>query len=286
MIRKKVAVALIMAVAVLPAAHGQQASPGKKTGLTVRGSDTMVNLSAAWAEAFMKQDPGAAVSVSGGGSGVGISSILSGTIDVCNASRDITPEEKKKAAENGITPVELNVALDGIAIIVNPANPIKEISIEQLRQIYTGEVTNWQPINGQDQKIIVLSRETSSGTYVFFQEHVLKKQDYTASARLMPATAAIVESVASDKGAIGYVGLGYAVNAKNRVKVLPVKAHEQSPAVEATEDTVRAGKYPIARPLHCYTNGKPKGLTDQFLKFCLGREGQAIVREQGFVPLQ
>lgn len=288
--RKSVGIGFIafaaLCVAALPPAFAQLPATGKNTGLTVKGSDTMVNLAAAWAEAFMKQNPGASVSVSGGGSGVGISALLGGTTDVCDASRDVSPEEKKKAAEANISPVETNVALDGVAIIVNPDNPINEVSMDQLREIYTGEVTNWQALNGQDQKIIVLSRENSSGTYVLFQEHVLKKQDYTPSARHMPTTGAIVESVATDKGAIGYVGLGYAAHARDRVKVLPVKAGDQSPAVEATEETVRSGKYPIARPLHCYTNGKPKGLADQYLKFCLGPEGQSIVREQGFVPLR
>ena len=278
MVTVAVAVAGLLA---LPC-EGQQPASGKKM-IAVKGSDTMVNLSAAWAEAFMKKTPEAQVSVTGGGSGVGISALLNGTTDICNSSRDVSSEEKQKGVAAGITVTETNVALDGIAIVVNPGNPMKDISLEQLKQIYTGAVSNWKEINGQDAKIIVLCRETSSGTYVFFQEHVLQKQDYTASARLMPATAAIIESVANDAGAIGYVGLGYAVNAKSRVKVLPVK--KDAAAVEATEDTVRAGKYPIARPLHCYTNGKPKGLAGQFLDFCLSDDGQKIVREQGFVPL-
>ena len=258
---------------------------GKAGKVVVKGSDTMVNLSAAWAEAFMKEHPETMVSVTGGGSGVGIAALLGGTTDVCNASRDIQPKEKKQAADNGIKPVETNVALDGIAIVVNPANPMTEVSSEQLMKIYTGQVSNWKAINGQDAKILVLSRETSSGTYVFFQEHVLQKQDYASSVRLMPATSAIIEAVASDKSAIGYVGLGYAVSAKDRVKLLPVKA-EGAAAIAPSEESVRSGKYWISRPLHCYTNGAPKGQIKAFIDFCMGPAGQVIVREQGYVPLQ
>lgn len=259
---------------------------GKPGTVVVKGSDTMVNLSAAWAEAFMKEHAETMVSVTGGGSGVGIAALLGGTADICNSSRDIQPKEKKQAADNGINPVETNVALDGIAIVVNPANPMTEITSEQLMSIYTGKVSNWKEINGQDAKILILSRETSSGTYVFFQEHVLQRQDYSPSVRLMPATSAIIEAVASDKSAIGYVGLGYAVAAKDRVKLLPVKADAAAGAIAPTEESVRSGKYWISRPLHCYTNGKPKGQVKAFLDFCLSPAGQAIVREQGYVPLQ
>ncbi len=256
---------------------------GKAGTVVVKGSDTMVNLSAAWAEAFMKERSDTTVSVTGGGSGVGIAALLGGTADICNSSRDMQPKEKKQGAENGVSPVETNVALDGIALVVNPANPLTEISVEQLMKIYTGKVSNWKEINGQDAKILILSRETSSGTYVFFQEHVLQKQDYSPSVRLMPATSAIIEAVASDKSAIGYVGLGYAVAAKDRVKLLPVKA--DGAAIAPTEESVRSGKYWISRPLHCYTNGNPKGQVKAFLDFCLSPAGQSIVREQGYVPL-
>lgn len=254
--------------------------------IVVKGSDTMVNLSAAWAEAFMKKNPSIDISVTGGGSGVGLAALINGTTDICNASRDIKREEKKKAVANGIMPLEHDVALDAIAIVVHPTNPITEISLEELRHIYTGEVTHWRDLNGRDEKILVLCRETSSGTYVFFQEHVLEKQDYTPRARMMPATSAIIEVVANDTPAIGYVGLGYAVQAEGRVKVLPVKADANTPAVTPTENTVRSGQYPIARPLHCYTNGKPKGAVGDFMNFILSQEGQAIAKEQGFIPLK
>lgn len=279
--KKFVCALAALALLALPAT----AQKDKSNALIVKGSDTMVNLSAAWAEAYMKANAGKMIVVNGGGSGVGIAALLGGTTDICNSSRDIKAEEKKKGADAGINPTETNVALDGIAIVVNPANPIKEITLEQLKAIYTGEADTWKAVGGSDEKVLVYSRETSSGTYVFFQEHVLQLEDYSASARLMPATSAIVEAVASDKTAIGYVGLGYAAAAKDRVKVIPVKKDASSPAVEATEATVRSGEYSIARPLHCYTNGKPKGETKAFLDFCLSPAGQVIVREQGYVPL-
>ncbi len=281
-IRIMIAAVAAMA-AVLMCAPSVQAAD--KHTVTVKGSDTLVNLSATWAEAFMNVNPDIQVSVTGGGSGVGLAALLNGTTDIANASRDVKPAEKKKGLESGIEVVETNVALDGIAIIVNQDNPLTEITLDQLKQIYTGEVNNWQSINGVDLKIMPISRETSSGTYVFFQEHVLKMKDYTPSALLMPATSAIVEAVANDKPAIGYVGLGYAAQAKDRVKVLPVKADEGSPAIEANIETVQAGQYPIARPLHCYTNGAPAGAIKAFMDFCLSPDGQKMVQDQGFVPL-
>jgi phosphate transport system substrate-binding protein len=275
--------ATLLSLFVIAAAADAQ---GKARTLVVKGSDTMVNLSASWAEEFMRAHPEKTVAVNGGGSGVGIAALLGGTADICNASRDIAPKEKKQAADSGIKVVEINVALDGISIVVNPANPLNEITLGQLMQVYTGQITNWKNLGGADEKILVFSRETSSGTYVFFQEHVLQKRDYTPSARLMPATSAIIEAVASDSASIGYVGLGYAERAKNRVKVLLVKKDANAPAIAPSEKTVQSGEYSISRPLHCYINGEPKGDTKAFLDFCLSPEGQAIVREQAFVPLK
>lgn len=276
-----VGTAALAAMLLAAPASAQQKSPP----LTVKGSDTMVNLSAAWAEAFMKANAGSKVVVNGGGSGVGIAALFNGTTDICNSSRDIKPTESRKAADSGIEVVGFDVALDGIAIAVHPNNPIKEITMAQLKQIYTGEVSSWKDINGVDKDILVYSRETSSGTYVFFQEHVLEFEDYSASARLMPATSAIVEAVATDETAIGYVGIGYAAAAKDRIKVIPVKADENAPAIVPTDATVQDKSYSIARPLHCYTNGQPKGLAKAFLDFCMSAEGQKIVAEQGYVPL-
>lgn len=275
-----------MAVALLSVAIAMTSQAQVRPGtVTVRGSDTMVNLAAAWSEAFAKANPGKKVIVNGGGSGVGIAALLMGTTDICNSSRDIKPEEKRKAADAGIDVTGFDVALDGIAIVVHAKNPLTEITMEQLGKIYTGEVTSWKDLGGPDEDILVYSRETSSGTYVFFQEHVMNFKDYTPSARLMPATSAIVEAVSADETAIGYVGLAYAAAAKDRIKVLPVKADANAPAIAPTDASVQSKEYSIARALHCYTNGKPKGDAKAFLDFCVSPEGQAIVSKQGYVPL-
>lgn len=253
--------------------------------VTIKGSDTMVHLVSTWAEEYMKVNKDAEVSVTGGGSGTGIAAIINGTTDICASSRNITKEEMEKAKAKGFEAEEITVARDGIAIIVNPSNPINELSMEQLKAIYTGESGNWRELKGSDEAIVVLSRESSSGTYVFFQEHVLAKEDYTPKARLMPATQAIVQAVAEDAGAIGYVGLGYAQGAGARVKVLKVKSSPSGEAVMASEENVKNGSYPVARPLFFYTKGTPAGEIKNFVDFALGSEGQKIVKEAGYVPV-
>jgi len=254
--------------------------------ITIKGSDTMVQLVSSWAEAYMKKHPGSDISVTGGGSGTGIAALINGTTDICSASREMKEKEITQAAEKGITAVENTVASDGIAVIVNPANPINELTQEQIAKIYTGAYTNWKQLGGPDQPIMVLSRESNSGTYVFFQEHVLKMKDYAAHTRLMPATSAIVQSVGADIWAIGYVGLGYAVESEGKVKMLAVKADDTSPAVIPSEQTVLSGQYSIARGLYLYTNGTPEGQVKNFVDFCLSPEGQKIAVETGYVPVK
>jgi len=257
----------------------------EKNYMTIKGSDTMVHLVSNWAEAFMKLHPKMNISVTGGGSGTGIAAMLNGTTDMCMASRKVKPREVKLAKQKGINFEEFVVARDGISVVVNPKNPVNVLTVDQIGAIYTGEYTNWKQVGGPDKKIVVLSRESSSGTYVFFQEHVLKKQDYTPRARLMPANAAIVQSVSDDAWTIGYVGLGYALEAKGKIKTLKVKAADSLAAVTPTEETVASGKYAIARPLQLYTNGAPAGLVKSFLEFTESAEGQRIVRKTGFVPV-
>lgn len=278
-----ISTAMLVCLLVFPCAARAQTN---KDMIWVKGSDTMTLMSSAWAEAFMTIKPDARLAVTGGGSGTGIAALLNGSTDICNSSRDMSAEEKRKAAESGINPVELSVALDGIAIIVNPASPLTEITVEQIAKIYTGESRDWRDLNAGSGKILIYSRETSSGTYVFFQEHVLKRMDFTNEMMMMPASSGIVEGVASDKSAIGYCGLGHALSAGSRVKILPVKADANAPAIAPTEEAIRTGTYPIARALHCYTNGQPKGLIKEFLDFCISDAGQAIVHEQGYVPLK
>ncbi len=254
--------------------------------IIVKGSDTMVHLVSDWAEAFMTLDPNAEVAVTGGGSGTGIAALINGTTAICASSREMKEQEKQQAKEKGTDVREVVVARDGIAVVVNPKNALGELDMQQLEQIFTGAYTNWKQVGGPDEEILVFSRESSSGTYVFFQEHVLKKKDYTPKAKLMPATSAIIESVSSDEGAIGYVGLGYALAAKDKVKILAVKADANSTAVIPSDETVTSGSYPIARPLYLYVNTKaPENIT-AFVNFCLSDAGQAIVRKAGYVAVQ
>jgi len=261
-------------------------SGGEKTFITVKGSDTMVHLVSTWAEVFMKENPGLEVSVTGGGSGTGIAALLNGTTDICAASRNIQEKETTLASQKGIVPKEIVVARDGIAVIVNPANPVTELTVEQIGKIFTGATTRWDQVGGQDEGIEILSRESSSGTYVFFQEKVLNKKDYAQKAKLMPATSAIVQSVTSNKNAIGYVGLGYAIAAKDKIKVLAVKADDSSASVIPSEQTVKSGEYEIARPLQLYTNGEATGVVKKFIDFCLSSQGQEIVTQTGYVTVQ
>ena len=263
---------------------GKKQDSQNKKNITVKGSDTMVHLMSSLAEEFMKKNQGMQVSVTGGGSGTGIAALLNGTTDICSSSREMQQKEKDDAKGKNINPVEKTIAYDGIAIVVNPDNPIKEITLEQLKKIYTGATTNWKELGGPDQPITALSRESSSGTYVFFQEHVLNKENYAPTVKLMPATSAIVQSVTSDKWSIGYVGLGYTKDAQ--VKVVGVKKDANSGAVMPSHETVLDKSYPIARALYLYFNGEPSDNNKAFLEFALSPEGQKIVEDTGYITLK
>lgn len=259
---------------------------GDKKLITIKGSDTMVHLVSNWAEAFMKQKADAEVAVTGGGSGTGIAALINGTTEICASSRDMKEKEKKQAREKGAEVKEVVVARDGIAVVVNPKNPVNELDMGQLEQIFTGAITRWSQMGGGNKEILVFSRESSSGTYVFFQEHVLKNKDYAPKTKLMAATSAIIESVSADEDSIGYVGLGYALAAKNKVKIIRVKPDANSPAVIPSEETVISGKYPIARPLYLYVSTRASEDVKAFVDFCLSDAGQAIVRESGYVSVK
>ena len=275
------------ALAAIPGCSKQSDQTGsQKKYITVKGSDTMVHLVSNWAEAFMQQNPGLEVSVTGGGSGTGIAALLNRTTDICAASRKMKDKELMVVIQKNIRRHEIPVAKDGIAVIINPANPINELTIQQLGKIFTGASPRWSDVGGPDEQILVMSRESSSGTYVFFQEMVLKKQDYMQDAKLLPATSTIIQSVSTDKLAIGYVGLGYALAAGDTVKIVAVKADDKSPAVVPSDKTVKSGEYPIARPLYFYIHGKPKGTVKDFVDFCLSGAGQAIVTDTGYVAVR
>jgi phosphate transport system substrate-binding protein len=279
-------IVIIVTICLLIAMLGATLKAAEKKMITIKGSDTMVHLVSNWAEEFMKSHPDIEVGVTGGGSGTGIAALINGTTEICAASREMKEKEKEQAGAKGHTPKEVIVARDGIAIVVNPKNPVSELDIQQLSQIFTGALTNWNQIGGGKEEILVFSRESSSGTYVFFQEHVLKNKDYTPKAKLMSATSAIIESVSTDKGAIGYVGLGYALAAKDKVKIVSVKADANSPAIVPSEQVVKSGQYPIARPLYLYVAEKAGGEVQDFVNFCLSDKGQTIVRDAGYVTVQ
>ncbi|MFH1021498.1 MAG: PstS family phosphate ABC transporter substrate-binding protein [Pseudomonadota bacterium] len=284
---KKVALALglllVTAITGCDSGPSQQSAPVQT--LSIKGSDTMVHLVSSWTEEFMKAHAEADISVTGGGSGTGITALINGTTDICAASRGMKEKELKLAGDKKISPVEIPVARDGIVLIVHPENPVNGLTIDQLRLIYTGKVTNWKEVGGPDTPILLLSRESSSGTFVFFQEHILNKEDFSSSARLLPGTSALVQSVAADRGAIAYVGLGFAAEAKGTVKTLGIQAGDQAAPVVPSEETVSSGAYPVSRPLFFYTNGAPTDTTKQFIDFCLSPAGQKIVRETGYVPV-
>ncbi|TLM77130.1 MAG: PstS family phosphate ABC transporter substrate-binding protein [Actinobacteria bacterium] len=262
--------------ATTPAAEEKPALSGS---ITVEGSDTMVNLAQAWAEKFQEANPGVMVSVKGGGSGNGIAALINGTVDFADASRGMKDEEKTQATAAGVTPVEAAVALDGICVVVNPANGVTNLSVEQLGKIYRGEITNWKDAGGADKAIVLLGRDTSSGTYEYFKEEVVgKEKEYAKSMRNLASTQAIVDEVKGNDAAIGYVGIGYAANAGAEVKLVQLEN------IEPTIATVADGSYPLSRSLFMYSNGAPEGVAKAYLDWILA-DGQGVVEEQGFVKI-
>lgn len=251
------------------------------------GSDTLVNLALAWAERYMPEHPGVRISVTGGGSGTGIAALINGTTDIANASRALKKEEFDAARKNGITPVEFAVARDAIAIVVNPANPVNGLTLPQLSDIYQGKITNWQQVGGEDRPIVLLSRESNSGTYVYFLENVLrlgKKNDllFSPDTLLMPSSEGISVEVRQNPNALGYDGLGYVTSDQ---KVIAVAPDSGSPYVKPSVATVNDGSYPISRPLFMVTAGEPTGQVKDYLDWIV-HDGQELVVELGFVPLK
>ena len=247
--------------------------------ITVEGSDTMVNLGQAFAEVFMDEFDGVDVSVAGGGSGTGIASLINGTVDFANSSRAIKDEEIDQAGANGVEVTDFVVAYDGIAVVVNPSLDVEDITFEQLGAIYRGEITNWSEVGGPDLGIVLLSRDTSSGTYAFFLEHVVQQDDkeavYSVDARLLPSTQAIVDETIANEAAIGYVGLGYVVP---EINVLAVDG------VQASVAGVQDGSYNVARPLFMYAAGELSEASQAYIDWIQSADGQAVVAELGFVP--
>jgi phosphate transport system substrate-binding protein len=256
------------------------------------GSNTVTPLASVWAEEFMNTHPEVNIAVSGPGSGAGIAALINGTTDICQASRQIKQSEIDEAKANGVEPYEIQVATDALSVVVNPSNPVSELTIKQLSAIYTGKITNWKEVGGNDAEILVLSRDTNSGTHVFFKEHVVqmkglptedKSLEYDSSVLLLPSTKEGVDEVAQNANAIFYPGLGYVTD---EVKPLAIKKTADSTGVLPSVETALDGTYPIARPLLYYTNGAPTGIIKAFIDYCLSAEGQEKVTEVGYVPLK
>jgi len=248
--------------------------------ITVKGSDTMVILAQKWAELYMKNNPSAAIQVTGGGSGVGITALINGTTDICNASRPMKQAEieKLKARYNTLG-VQIPCAKDGITIFLNESNKVQELTIKQLGDIYTGKIKNWKEVGGNDAEIRLYGRENSSGTYTYFHDEVVKA-DYAANTQSLPGTAAVVNAVKKDVNGIGYGGAAYAVG----VKHAKVKKDANGTAYLPTPESIGKGEYPITRYLYMYLRNRPTGETKKYIDWILSAEGQMVVTEVGYFP--
>ncbi|MBI4353220.1 MAG: phosphate ABC transporter substrate-binding protein [Candidatus Omnitrophica bacterium] len=256
--------------------------------IQIKGSDTMVNLVQAWAEEYMKQNPDAFIAVTGGGSGTGFAALLNRTCDLAISSREIKPQEITLAEKKGVHPRKIKVALDGLAVVIHPKNPVSQLTLDQLAAIFSGKAKNWKEVGGDDRRIVVLSREVNSGTHVYFKEHVLRKGDaksveeFSPEALLLPSSQAIADEAAQNPDAIGYYGMGYIGKEHKAVRVAKDAA---SPYVYPAMEEVMNGRYPISRPLFAYTNGEPAEGLKKFIDYVLSGEGQAIVSKMDFVPV-
>jgi phosphate transport system substrate-binding protein len=288
--RRRLVWALVMAASLLAGCQRPSGAEGTGAGgITIQdqGSDTLVNLALAWAEAYHRQHPDVTVSVTGGGSGAGLAALINGTTEIANASRPIKAEEVEQAQGKGFAPQEYVVARDAIAVLVNPENPVDELTLEQIADIYSGKISNWKEVGGEDRPIVRLSRETNSGTHVYFLEHVLRHGDkndktlFSTDTLLLPSSEGISAEIRQNPNALGYDGLGYVTP---DLKVIAVAAPGK-PYVRPSVETVNNGAYPIARDLYMYTAGEASGALADYLQWVLGPEAQALVASLGFVPV-
>jgi phosphate transport system substrate-binding protein len=272
---------VILAILVVSVATCFTVFAGKS--ITIKGSDTLLILGQRWAEIYMNQNPGAVIQVTGGGSGVGIAALINGSTDICEASRQMKNSEMDKLKERfNTTGVEIPVARDGLSLYLNEENKISELTLDQLKGIYTGQITNWRDVGGGDAKIVLYGRENSSGTYVYFKDNVLKSADFAAQTQTLPGTGAIVNAISKDKYGIGYGGAAYAKG----VKYCKVKKDAQTPGYEPTLENVKSGKYPISRYLYWYVRNKPTGEIKKLVDFVLSEQGQQIVTKVGYFPVK
>ncbi|MEB2334549.1 MAG: phosphate ABC transporter substrate-binding protein [Anaerolineaceae bacterium] len=254
-----------------------------------KGSDTLVNLALAWAERYQEKHADVRISVTGGGSGTGIAALINNTVDIANMSREIKPEELAEARAKGVNPIEYVIARDAIAVIVNPENPVSNLTLQQLSDIYSGKINNWSKVGGEDRPIVRLSRETNSGTHIYFLETVLRlgrESDttlFSTDTLLLPSSEGIILETRQNPNAIGYDGLGYV---PNDLKMIAIAEDPGSSYVLPSIATVNDGSYPIARDLYFYSNGEPTGALADYLAWILSEEAQRIVAELGFVPVE
>jgi phosphate transport system substrate-binding protein len=283
-----VVLALSLLAACRPSPADDTTSSAISESIENKGSDTIVNLALAWAEAYQHEHPEIQISVTGGGSGTGIAALINGTVDIANASRKIKAEEQDNAEANGVSPMEFVIARDAIAVIVNPGNPVERLTIDQISDIYSGAINNWSEVGGEHRPIVRLSRETNSGTHVYFLEQVLRKGEkenktlFSTDTLLLPSSEGISAEIRQNPNAIGYDGLGYVTE---DLKVIAVARQSDGPFVLPSPETVNSQQYPIARDLYMYTNGEPAGQVKAYLEWILSPEAQRIVTELGFVPI-
>lgn len=253
------------------------------TTITVKGSDTMVILAQRWAEVYMVAHPDASIQVTGGGSGTGISALINGTTDICNASRPMKGSEREKLKQRyNSLGVEVKSAKDGLAVYLPESSPVSELTLDQVKDIYTGKIKNWKEVGGPDQGIILYGRENNSGTYVYFRDNVLKGQDFAAAMQSMPGTAAVVNAVSKDSKGIGFGGAAYAKG----IKLVKIKKDAKTPGVDPTPENIKAGTYPITRYLYMYLGSRPTGEVKKYIDWILSDEGQALVTKVGYFPIR
>lgn len=279
---------LVFSVSCGPSSSEEAASDSSAAYIENKGSDTIVNLALAWAEKYQAEHPEVRISVTGGGSGTGIAALLNKTVDIANASRKIKEEEINEAKANGVNPVEHIIARDAIAVIVNPENPVRQLTLKQISDIYSGKISNWSEVGGEDRPIVRLSRETNSGTHVYFLETVLRlgnskdKTLFSMDTLLLPSSEGIIAEVRQNPNAIGYDGLGYV---PKDLKMIAIAEQEGGAYVLPSIPTVNDKTYAIARDLYMYTDGEPTGVIKEYLDWILSPEAQDIVAQLGFVPV-
>jgi len=285
----QLALLVLLFLAACSGGGGQSGSlPETSAYIENKGSDTIVNLALAWAERYQELHPDVSISVTGGGSGTGIAALINGTVTIANASRQIKTEEIQDAQANGINPVEFVIARDAIAVVVHPSNPVNELTLQQLSDIYSGKISNWTEVGGENHPIVRLSRETNSGTHVYFLETVLRlgekdnKTLFSMDTLLLPSSEGIINEVRQNPNAIGYDGLGYV---PDDLKIVAVAETDGGPYVLPMISTVNDKSYPIARDLYMYTAGEPTGAVKTYLDWILSSDAQEIVVELGFVPI-